>query len=97
MPASKVISAPWVVPIVSPPQPDGAVALDDDGRVVAVGPRREIVATWPGLPEERGKGALLPGLVNAHTHLELAHVRGAVPGGSGLVAWVGELLSVVVR
>jgi len=94
MPAAKVISAPWVVPIVSPPQPDGAVALNDDGRVVAVGPRREIVAAWPGLPEERAQGALLPGLVNAHTHLELAHVRGEVPGGSGLVAWVGELLAV---
>jgi cytosine/adenosine deaminase-related metal-dependent hydrolase len=94
MPATKVISAPWVVPIVSPPLPDGAVAIDGDGRVVAVGPRREIVAAWPGLPEERGKGALLPGLVNAHTHLELAHVRGEVPGGSGLVAWVGELLGV---
>jgi cytosine/adenosine deaminase-related metal-dependent hydrolase len=94
MPATRIISAPWVVPIVSAPLPDGAVALDDHGRVVAVGPRREIVGAWPGLPEARGEGALLPALVNAHTHLELAHLSGAVPGGSGLVAWVGELLSV---
>jgi cytosine/adenosine deaminase-related metal-dependent hydrolase len=94
MRATTIISAPWVVPVVSPPIPDGAVALDGDRRVVAVGPRREITAAWPGLPEDRGQGALLPGLVNAHTHLELAHVAGAVPGGAGLVSWVGNLLSV---
>jgi len=93
MPAARVISAPWVVPIVSPPLPDGAVALDGDGRVVAVGPRREITAAWSGLPEERGEGALLPGLINAHTHLELAHFAGAVPGGHGLVSWVEQLMS----
>ena len=93
MPATRIISAPWVVPIVSPPLPEGAVALDGDGRVVAVGPRREIVGGWPGLPEQRAEGALLPGLVNAHTHLELAHYAGAVPGGNGLVAWVEKLLA----
>ncbi|MFK7927197.1 MAG: amidohydrolase family protein [Myxococcota bacterium] len=32
-------------------------------------------------------GLLIPGLVNAHTHLELSDV-GLVPGGHGLPAWV---------
>jgi cytosine/adenosine deaminase-related metal-dependent hydrolase len=94
MSAARLFSAPWVVPIVSPPVREGAVVLDGDGRVVALGPRAELARTFAGLPEERGEGALLPGLVNAHTHLELAHLAGAVPGGAGLVAWVGRLISV---
>jgi cytosine/adenosine deaminase-related metal-dependent hydrolase len=91
-PVARVVSAPWVVPIAAPPQHEGAVALDGDDRVIAVGPRHEILASWPGLPEARAAGVLLPGLVNAHTHLELAHLAGAVAGGDGLVAWVGRLL-----
>jgi len=92
--AARLLSAPWVVPIVSPPVREGALALDDAGAIVAVGRRRDLVATLGDLPEERGDGALVPGLVNAHTHLELAHLQGAVPGGAGLVAWVGKLLSI---
>jgi cytosine/adenosine deaminase-related metal-dependent hydrolase len=94
MSATRLYSAPWVVPIVSPPLREGAVVLDGDGRVVALGPRAELARTFQGLPEERGAGAIVPGLVNAHTHFELAHLTGAVPGGAGLVSWVGRLISV---
>jgi cytosine/adenosine deaminase-related metal-dependent hydrolase len=71
---------------------DGAVALDDDDTVRAVGPRAELKRRYADAPETRAEGALLPGLVNAHTHLELAALAGALPGGAGLPAWVGELM-----
>jgi cytosine/adenosine deaminase-related metal-dependent hydrolase len=71
---------------------EGAVALDDDDTVRAVGPRAELRRRYADAQEERAEGALLPGLVNAHTHLELAALVGAVPGGAGLPAWVGELM-----
>lgn len=50
----------------------------------------EVRAPRRGDPEPLG-GLILPGLINAHTHLELSWV-GAVPGGAGLVAWVRALM-----
>lgn len=41
--------------------------------------------------ESDGVELEIPGLVNAHTHLELAHLAGRVPGGEGLPAWVQQL------
>jgi cytosine/adenosine deaminase-related metal-dependent hydrolase len=88
----RLISAPAVVLLLpgGPPWlPDAAVALDDDDTVRAVGPRADLRRRFAQAPEQRAEGALLPGLVNAHTHLELSALAGEVPGGAGLVAWAG--------
>jgi cytosine/adenosine deaminase-related metal-dependent hydrolase len=70
--------AAWVLPIDRAPIADGAVLLATDGRITAVGPDAEVPAP-PGV--ERLKfpsSALLPGLVNSHTHLELTGLDGKV-------------------
>jgi len=87
----RLISAPWVVPIVAPPLREGALVLDGDGVIAAVGPRAALRATYGGLPETRGEGLLLPGLVNAHAHLELSSLAGRVAGGCGVIAWTRAL------
>jgi cytosine/adenosine deaminase-related metal-dependent hydrolase len=91
----RIVSAPVVVPL-APDGPawlaEGAVALDDDDTVRAVGPRADVRRRFADASEERAEGALLPGLVNAHTHLELTGLLDRVPGGNGLVAWVGAYL-----
>ena len=69
---------------------DGAVALDGDV-VAAVGPRAEVEARFG--PGETLDAVLLPALVNAHTHLELSHLHGKVPGGAGLADWVRLLIA----
>jgi cytosine/adenosine deaminase-related metal-dependent hydrolase len=89
----RLISAPWVFPISAPPLAEGAVVLDESGGVVAVGPRAELRALFSACPEERAAGALLPGLVNAHTHLELSALGGLVPGGRGFVPWAVDLMA----
>ena len=68
---------------------DGAVALDDD-HVLAVGPRAEIESRFGR--SERLDAVLLPALVNAHTHLELSHLRGRIHGGEGLAPWIHLLI-----
>jgi cytosine/adenosine deaminase-related metal-dependent hydrolase len=92
----RLLSARWVVPVAradAPPViPEGAVAVDDDATIVAVGPRPELRRRFADAPEERAEGALLPGLVNAHCHLELSALAGAVPGGKGLVEWAAACM-----
>jgi len=63
--------AAWVLPIDRAPIADGAVLLGPDGRISAVGPDA-VVPAPPGVEEaEFPSSALIPGLVNTHTHLEL--------------------------
>jgi len=90
--AARLCSARWVLPITDAPIRDGAVVLTADGAVVAVGTRDDMRARFPAAPEERAQGVLLPGLVNAHCHLELSALTGQVPGGHGLVPWATSLL-----
>jgi 5-methylthioadenosine/S-adenosylhomocysteine deaminase len=64
--------ARWVLPISSPPIPNGVVVVD--GSTIAyVGPAANAP---PGDDEHLGKSILMPGLVNAHCHLELTAMRG---------------------
>ena len=67
---SRVLSADWVLPIEGPPIEDGAVAIDD-GRIAAVGTRDEL-----GAGTHYDDAVLLPGFVNAHSHIEYAVYAG---------------------
>jgi len=65
-------------PVTAPPISDGAVLVDDRGRIAAVGPHASVPSP-PGVESlEFPQGALVPGLVNCHTHLELTHLAGRV-------------------
>ncbi|MEM9352470.1 MAG: amidohydrolase family protein [Planctomycetota bacterium] len=65
--AKRLLRARWVVPICEPPIENGVVEIEGD-RISAVRQAR------PGDPagEDLGDAAILPGLVNAHTHLEFS-------------------------
>ena len=75
-----VYSASWVLPIAAPPLKDGAVCVDGE-RIILVGPRADVVAmAGEARHVHLGHAALLPGLVNAHSHLELTAMRGFLEG-----------------
>ncbi len=68
--------ARWVLPIASEMIEDGAVAVED-GRIREVGTRLELTKRFPHFKsQDYGEAAILPGLVNAHSHLELTLMRG---------------------
>jgi cytosine/adenosine deaminase-related metal-dependent hydrolase len=71
---------------------DGVVVVGPEGDVVDVGSASDVLPRHAGPPVERIQGVLLPGLVNAHTHLELSALHGLVPGGAGFVRWVEHLI-----
>jgi 5-methylthioadenosine/S-adenosylhomocysteine deaminase len=67
---TRVLSADWLLPVDAPPLADGALAIDD-GRIAAVGTRSEL-----GDGERFDGAAIVPGFVNAHSHLEYAVYAG---------------------
>jgi cytosine/adenosine deaminase-related metal-dependent hydrolase len=88
------IAASWVITgdAADAPIADGAVVLDDAERVVAVGAAKALRPRHPAARWEEQRAVLLPGLVNAHTHLELSGLRGRVDGGRGFGPWVAALV-----
>jgi cytosine/adenosine deaminase-related metal-dependent hydrolase len=82
-------AAPWVVPIAHPPIADGVVAVDERGTIRGVGRQEDLRGAGKRIVH---KGVLMPGLVNAHAHVELSGM-GLVPGGDGLAPWIARLLA----
>jgi 5-methylthioadenosine/S-adenosylhomocysteine deaminase len=79
-----LVLARWVLPVASPPVSRGAVRVEG-GRIAAVGPAaapgREGLAASPGeRVVDLGDSAILPGLVDAHAHLEWTALRGLLDG-----------------
>jgi cytosine/adenosine deaminase-related metal-dependent hydrolase len=74
------------------PLADAAVIVRDR-EILAVGPRRSTLAGFSGPVLDHGPATLVPGLINAHCHLELSHLRGAIPSGLGFAEWVRRLVA----
>lgn len=76
-----------MLPVSGPPIARGAVLISPEGRIAAVGPE-DAVPHPPAVPAERfDRGILLPGLVNAHTHLELTGFAGPADDPD-FTAWI---------
>lgn len=72
------VSARWVIPVERPPIEGGAVLVGSDGRIAAVGRDADVPGPAHAERWDLGDAAVLPGLVNAHSHLELTALRGLV-------------------
>lgn len=71
-----LITADWVLPISRPPIRDGAVIVRH-GTIVEVGTAEELGGLAPETSRHDHPGCVIvPGLVNAHTHLSLTAVGG---------------------
>ncbi|HEV2763610.1 MAG TPA: amidohydrolase family protein [Pyrinomonadaceae bacterium] len=89
---TKLYTARWVLPMTRAPIEDGAVAVAGE-TIVGVGGRDELKGRFPSAAaEDFGEAAILPGLVNCHSHLELTAMRGFLePEEGNFDAWLRKL------
>src|SRR5205809_788861 len=76
------LTARWILPIDGPPLEHGVVTVDGE-RIAAVashGTQR--------IDMDLGDVVVLPGLVNAHTHLDLTGLRGQCPPTPDFAQWL---------
>ena len=78
--------ADWVLPIAGEPIANATITLDGE-RIVGVNHAPASGAV------DLGHVAVLPSLVNAHTHLELSYLHGVVPPAQRFVDWIRPLLA----
>ena len=65
-----LLSAELILPVTLPPLENSAIAVKD-GKILALGPAGELRKKYPGAEETRHR-LLMPGLINAHTHLNFS-------------------------
>lgn len=89
---TKIYHARWVLPVSSPPIADGAIAVSGQ-QIVSVGTRSALLAQFAEATTlDLGESAIIPGLVNAHSHLELTAMRGFLEDEvADFFAWLRKL------
>ena len=82
-----IIRARAVVTMDGPAIENGAVVVEGS-RIVDVGSFNEVRAHNSGEVFDLGEQALLPGLINAHCHLDYTCLRGKIPPPKSFADWI---------
>jgi len=86
----KYFSADWIFPVNIPPIKNGVIAVNYEGEIKEI--LTSDAAQKLDLEIEKYKGAIVPGFVNTHCHLELSHMFGKIPEHTGLVEFVQGII-----
>lgn len=85
-----ILRARIVVPVSTPLIENGALVIDG-GRIIAVAPWAEIAGRFKGTICDLGEVILLPGLVNAHCHLDYTNLAGEIGTTSSFIDWIKSI------
>ena len=77
------ITAEFIYTLEAEPIRNGFVEYDEDGTIVSVG--------QCGADEEVMPGAVVPGFVNAHCHVELSHLYKKFRKGTGMAGFIDQI------
>ncbi|MCD0486774.1 amidohydrolase family protein [Pedobacter sp. MC2016-14] len=88
----KFISAPMVYPVNQPALPFGVLKVTNDGTI------KEVLTSEEALKRKIKNivlydGVLVPGMVNTHCHIELSHLKNAIPEKTGLVGFITAVMT----
>lgn len=88
-----IISAPWIIPVDDMVIRDGSIVVAD-GQIIDIGKRNDIVQKYSGSQEKSYSCVLMPGLVNAHMHLELSYLEKNIKHlpEQNFTAWINALI-----
>jgi len=87
-----VIRAGWIVPVRTPPIRGGAVRIRD-GRIASVLTGEAAARERGGRKLDLPEAIVMPGLVNAHTHLEFSDLEAPLDADGGLPAWIARVIA----
>jgi cytosine/adenosine deaminase-related metal-dependent hydrolase len=98
-------TAEWVLPIIGDPIHHGSITVQD-GRIAGVafdsaqatpsvrrGVRDGVAVGAGAVAIDLGRAAIMPALVNAHTHLELSYLHGVIPPTARLLDWIRAIMA----
>jgi len=88
-----ILRARTILPITAPPIENGAVAVSGN-QIRAVGPWTDLKPDFSGEDIfDLGEVILLPGLVNAHCHLDYSDMAGRLPPPKTFLDWISQMLA----
>lgn len=83
------ITADIIYPVSSAPIENGVVITDENGKILELSSREN----HDSASLEYHSGAIVPGFINTHCHLELSHMKGMVDTGTGLIPFIKGVVS----
>lgn len=89
----RLIRGRWIVPLRGPPIERGWVWIRA-GRIVALGGGQPPGPGLGGTVAAADDTIVIPGLVNAHTHLEFSDIEQPLEADDGLPGWIGRVVAV---
>lgn len=84
----RFFSADHIIPVNSKPVSNGVIQVDNNGKIQRLGKKED----FPSVDIQHFSGVILPGFINTHCHLELSHMQGLCPTGTGLIAFISRVV-----
>ena len=88
-----ILRARGVLPVAQPPIDNGAVVIVG-GRILAIGEWKSLRPHYSGAALDLGETVLLPGLINAHCHLDYTGMAGLLTQPKHFSDWIKAMVAV---
>lgn len=82
------ITADKIYPVSSPPLEDSVIIIDESEKIISI----DSINNHDSSSIEKHQGAIVPGFVNTHCHLELSHMKGKVATGTKLIPFITNVV-----